>query len=338
MSPGTWTNLAASGQNAALGVGPVSGSMIHYCNQMPWNKFNASIEIVGMDHAAGMQRHVRFNTATNNFDVIQADTGAGAATRHGYGHSTVNPFTGDLYHRLAEYDYEGANIGFLVRKKALGAATFSDMPRVARLFYMQNAIGSCWWSGSFAGAGAQGCLLLFNSGDSYPTGSATDGGIYAYNPLANSWFWRSQSMAPWYGNTGASYSSVMAYSARKNVAVYGGGHERPTKLWRLNADRSFTPMPDCPTDCQIGVQRGVLCEDPVSGNFLVLSQRNIFELNPDGAGSWTKLTGSRVPPAAVGDPAVPHGVICTPIAEHNVIAYITQTAVNGGTFFLYKHA
>ena len=130
----------------------------------------------------------------------------------------------------------------------------------------------------------------------------------------------------------------MAYSAARNVAVYGGGNDNPRKVWRLNADRSFTPMPDAPTGCTLGVQQGVLCEDPVTGNFLVLSQGNLFELNPTGSGSWTKLSGSRVPPSAVGNPTAPDGVICTPIPQYGVVAYITQTSQVGGTFFLYKHA
>jgi len=40
----------------------------------------------------------------------------------------------------------------------------------------------------------------------------------------------------------------------------------------------------------------------------------------------------------VGDPAFPHGVVCTTIEDYGVIAYITQTGSGGGTMFLYKHA
>lgn len=79
-------------------------------------------------------------------------------------------------------------------------------------------------------------------------------------------------------------------------------------------------------------------EDPVSGNFLVLSQGNLFELNPTGSGSWTRLSSSRVPPSAVGNPTAPAGVCCTPIPELGVVACITQTSATGGSFFLCKHA
>lgn len=336
MPVGSWAKLAVSNQDAALGVGPISGSMIHYCNQMPWNPVRKAIEIVGMDHNAGMQRYVRYSAATNAFEVVQADDGAGAATRHGYGHTVVNPATGDLYHRLAENHYEGP--GPLVRRFAQSGGSWTNLARPGTLFYMQNAIAACWWTGPFAGAGAQGCLLVYNSGDSAVGGSADDGGIYAYDPLSNNWFWSARRMSPFYGTKGNTYHSVMAYSAQRNVAVYGGGNDNPTKSWRLNADRSVTAMPNTPAGCTLGVQQGILCEDPATGNFLVLSQGSLWELNPTGAGRWTKLSGGRVPPAGVGNPTAPAGVVCTPIRDHGVVAYITQTSSTGGTFYLYKHA
>ena len=336
MPAGSWAKVSAANQDAALGVGPTSGSMIHYCNQMPWNPVRKAIEIVGMDHNAGAQRYVRYNELSNAFEVVQADDGAGTSTRHGYGHSAVNPSTGDLYHRMAEFHYEGS--GPLVRKWAQSGSSWTSLARPTTLYYMQNAIASCWWTGSFSGAGAQGCLLVYNSGDSALGGSASDGGMYAYNPLSNSWFWSSRSMSPFYGTSGASYHSVMAYSATRNVAVYGGGNDNPNKIWRLNADRSVTTMPNTPSGCTLGVQQGILCEDPVTGNFLVLSQGNLWELNPTGSGTWTKLSGNRVPPSAVGNPTAPHGVTCTPIRDYGVVAYITQSSKSGGTFFLYQHA
>jgi hypothetical protein len=337
MTAGSWVRVNATGQDAALGVGPTSGSMIHYCNQMPWNPQRSAIEIVAMDHNAGLQRYVRYNARTNAFEVVQTDTGS-SGTRHGYGHTTVNPNTGDLYHRLAEFDYEGS--GPLVRKYAMGGSSFTNLARPSTLFYMQNGIGSCWWSGSFAGGGAQGSLMIYNSGDSnLPPGSANDGGLYCYNPLTNSWFYTARGVTPNYGaNSDQTYHSVMAYSAAKNVAVMGGGNANNKKLWRLNSDRTVTAMPDAPSGCTVGVQAGILCEDPVTGNFLVLSQNNLFELNPSGSGSWTRLSGTRVPPSGMNPTGGAQGLICTPIPGYGAIAYIQQTGSGGGTFYLYKHA
>jgi len=338
MAPGTWAQVVVSNQNSLLGVGPTSGTMIHYCNSMPWNPVRQAIEIVAMDHNAGAQRYVRYDAASNSFVLVRADDGNGNSTRHGYNHNSVNPYTGDVYHRLAYFDYEAA--GILVRKWALGADSsgFVSLPLATKLFYMQNAIGSCWWSGSFAGGGGQGCLLIYNSGDSAIGGSANDGGIYAYNPLTNAWFWSSRGMSPFYGTTGYTYHSVIEYSKKKNVAVYGGGNDNPKKVWRLNADRSCTTMPSTPGSTTMGIQQGIICEDPATGNFILLSKGQLWELNPSGSGTWTQQTGSRTPPSGVGIPSAPDGVTCTSIPDLGVIAYMTQTSNSGGTFFLYKHA
>ena len=338
MTPGSWAQMNSANQDVILGVGSISGSMIHYCNSMPWNPIRKCIEIVGMDHNAGIQRYVRFDPTSNGFVLVTADTGT-QGTRHGYDHNTVNPFNGDLYHRPAENNYERP--GILVRKWANSANSFSDtMPLANTLFYMQNAIGVTWWSGPFSGAGAQGCMLLYNSGDSAKMGAATDGGMYAYDPLANKWFWSSQSMSPFYGTAGNTYHSVLEYSEKKNVAIYGGGNDQPHKLWRLNSDRTFVAMPDVPSGKGVGIQQGNLVCDPVTGNFLLLSANELWELDPTGTGTWTQQKGSRVPPSGVGTPGPTtiDGMISSAIADYGVIAYIKQTSSTGGSFYLYKHA
>ena len=88
----------------------------------------------------------------------------------------------------------------------------------------------------------------------------------------------------------------------------------------------------------VGIQRGNLAVDPVTGNFLLLSAGQLWQLDPSGAGTWTQQSGTRTPPAGVGVPNKPDGVISTSIPEYGVVAYITQTSTIGGTFFLYKHA
>ena len=237
MQPGTWAKLSASNQDAVLGVGSVSGTMIHYCNSMPWNPISKVIEIVGEDHYWGSARHARYDAATNQFVLVQADAGLGNPM-HGYDHNAVNPYTGDLYHRL----YSAFTGQISAKKKAFGASSFTAIPSVPAAD--QVAIGTCWWSGSFVGAGSQGCFMIFNSGNAQ--GNANDGQILAYDPLAGKWFYSQQGKAPNYGS-GATYSSLMEYSAKKNVAVYGGGNVAPSRLWRLNSDGSFLAMPDVPS-------------------------------------------------------------------------------------------
>jgi hypothetical protein len=330
MAPGTWARLNADNQDAALGVGSISGTMIHYCNSMPWNPMTKVIEIIGQDHGYPSLRHVRYVESSNQFVLVADDAGLGNG--HGYDHNAVNPYTGDLYDRL----YSGFTGQISVKKKANGATSFTSIPSVAAAD--QVSIGTCWWSGPFNGAGNQGCFMVFNSGNGQ--GTANDGQIAAYDPLTNTWFYSQEGRAPFYGS-GATYNSLIEYSAKKNVAVYGGGNVAPSKLWRLSSDRSFVPMPDVPAGKAVGIERGLFVDEPVTGNFLLLSAGELWELNPTGTGTWTALTGARKPPAGVGIPgpgATTQAMVCTSIPAYGVVAYITQPNQANGTFFLYKHA
>jgi hypothetical protein len=332
MNTGTWAQLAVMNQNPILGVGSVSGSMVHFCNSMPWNPKSKVIEVIGSDHYWGSARHAQYVEATNQFTLVSGNA-TGETVMHGYDHTEVNPYTGDIYHR----NWGNGATAIRTVKKPYGGSSFAPIPDVSS-WYTQVAIGTCWWSGTFAGGGAQGSFMMFNSGAS--NGTADDGQIVAYNPLTNSWFYNRTGMAPFYKTSGSTYHSVMEYSAKKNVAVYGGGNDQPNKLWRLNADGTSTAMPNTPAGIGVGIQRGNLVCDPVSGNFLLLSAGQIWELDPSGAGKWTQGTGSRTPPSGVGapGPSNPQGVFSCALPEHGVIAYITQTSSGGGTFFLFTHA
>jgi hypothetical protein len=274
-------------------------------------------------------RHVRYDEASNQFVLVADDAGVG--TGHGMDHVSLNPTTGDLYYRL----YGGFTGTITVKRKPFGASSFSDTTTVSAS--EQVSLGTTWWSGTLTGAGAQGALLIFNTGNA--TNTATDGNLLAYDPLANNWFMNTDSAAPFYGS-GSTYNGVMEYSGVKNVAVYGGGNVAPRKLWRLNADGTTSAMPDVPAGKAVGLQSGNLVADPVSGNFLLLSAGELWELNPSGAGTWTQQTGTRAPPADVGIPGPAPTIddmISSSITDYGVVAYIKQKEQSGSTFYLYKH-
>ena len=334
MAPGTWAQLGVANQSAVLGVGGVTGSMIPYCNAMPWNRFNRSIEILGGDHNSptGM-RHVRYVEASNSFEVVTVSSGF---VGHGYDHTEVNPYTGDLFHKK----YGGVGYQPLTCfKQSFGQSTWTQLPIISA---NQNiTFGAAWWAGTFTGGGglgAQGGLAVFSSGMS--TGASTDGFIGIYDPLSNTWPFQATSMSPNFGS-GSTYNQVMAYSRVKNVAVYGGGNVAEQKVWKLSSNGVATRLTDAPSNASVGVHRGVFVDDPVTGNFLLLSKGNLFELNPDGSGTWTQQAGSRVPPSGVGIPSEsgPNGFLFgTPLTDHGVVAFVRQTSSGNGAFWLYRHA
>ncbi len=330
MTPGTWAQLTPSNQNFVLGVGNISGSMIHYMNSAAWNPITKKLEIIGMDHNWGSERYAQYDAMTNAFVLVSNDVGFGSSVRHGYDHNAVNPYTGVVYNRLSNI----ASGVLSIRYTNSGSASFASTPDIAT-GYDQIAVGSAWWSGSFTGAGSQGAFFIYNSGDS--NGSATDGHMVAYDPVKNSWILNKHGVSPNYSVTGSTYHSVMEYSPVKNVAVYGGGNDATTRLWKMDSTGTVTAMPNVPTGKGVGIQQGNLVNDPVTGNFLLLSAGELWQLNPDGAGTWTKLAN---PPSGVGipGPSVTDGVISSAISEYGVIVYVKQTSSTGGTFYLYKPA
>jgi hypothetical protein len=333
MAPGTWAQLMASNQDAVLGVGNVSGSVLGYSNTMPWNPFSKVIEIMGSDHGWGHIRYMRYDEATNQFVLVADDPGLGPF--HGQDETTLNPYTGDVYRRV-----DDNTSAIDVYRKLVNGFAFSALPSLSGQPYQPLANATCWWSGPFVGGGSQGALMIFNAGNSLA--SANDGQIAAYNPLTNTWFYNQQGRAPFYGNLQGLYNNVMEYSRVKNVAVYGGGNASPNKLWRMSSDGSVLAMPDVPAGKQVGMeggQAGLFVDEPVTGNFLLLSEGELWELNPSGAATWTQQTGTRVPPSGVGVPSAtnPQWVVATSIPEYGVVAFITQKSNTGGTFYLYKH-
>jgi len=337
MAPGTWTPLTITRQNETLGVGPTSGSMLIYCNAFPWNPKRRSIEIIAGDHGSptGL-RHVRYLEATNSFELVTDTTGFRG---HGYDHTEVNPYTGDLYHR--SYGASGTT-PLVVHRQALGQSTWSPVTGIS-----VNQIiiaGTCWWSGPFTGGqglGAQGGFAIYSRGDiGRPT--PTDGNISIYDPVNNSWRFSANGMSPNIANseTSSEYNQVMAYSRVKNVAVYGGGHANERRIWRLNSNGTAVELTSAPVEVGVGIHTGVLVEDPVTGNFLVLSGGQIYELDPDGAGTWTRQTGTRVPPEPVGVPSgggARKAVIGVALPDHGVVAFIRQSNASNSSFWLYKH-
>ena len=310
--------------------------MLPYCNAMPWNSKNNAIEIIGQDHGYGGLRHARYVEASNLFELVNNNIGIGG---HGYDHTDINPYTGDLYHR--HYGAYGTK-PLDVSRKRLGESSFARLPTIN----IEQIIiaGTCWWSGSFTGGsglGAQGGFAVYSRSDF--SGLPSNGTISIFDPISNSWRFNATGMSPNITNSATSgeYNQVMAYSAVKNVAVYGGGHANEKRVWKLSSNGTATELTNAPNGILVGIHKGVLVEDPVSGNFLVLSGGNIFQLNPDGAGTWTLQTGSRVPPSGVGIPAgagSSKSVIGVPLPDHGVIAFIRQTNAGNGAFWLYKHA
>jgi hypothetical protein len=327
-------------QQAILYPADMAGSVLAQTNHGQWCSQTETIEISGHPHQATWNmRHVKYTETNNTFSNVELGSNVITQVGHSYNHFVINPHNGDLYHRLAE-----AGTGNLhVVKKPLASRTAwqSTVPTGPEHWYQAIAAGACWWSGSFTGGqgtGAHGCMMVFDSGSA--DGGPTSGIVSAYDPIKNLWIYSQNGMAP---NTTDTYHVVMEYSAVKNVAVYGGGNNYPRQLWRLNSDGTRVAMPLIPSgDIGIGVPTpaGRLVVDPVSGNFLVLTSGQLWELNPSGSGTWTQQTSTRVPPAGVGNPNISDTWIASvALPDHGCVGFIRcDSSGSNCVFWLYRHA
>jgi hypothetical protein len=178
--------------------------------------------------------------------------------------------------------------------------------------------------------------MLYSGGVGGPSGASFSGAIRGYDPSTDTWFFTRTNASP--GLTVSTYHNIIEYSPAKNVAVYGGGNLQSSSLWRMDSAGTVVQMPDAPAGLNIGAGtgQGKFVNDPATGNFLLLSAGQLWELNPDGAGTWTQKTS---PPSVVVNPNVGNGtVILSAISDYGVIAAISQSGSSMGTFCLYKNA
>jgi hypothetical protein len=375
MPSGTWVALDGGVHNGVacplptdyltyLARGGNTQSILPYANRCDWNPVSKNVEILGRDHSDpsapdgtgfGYIHHVRLRTADHS--MVDANgawpypPAPEGPAGHNFGHQALDPNTGDLYF----VNYGSLSVGsYPVLKLPHGTTTWQTVAPSPEIY--ENIIwGVCWWSGEFTGQGglgAHGGLLVFNyylSAD-----SPDDGNLGIYDPLSDSWpFFLPNGASP-FTATGSQYNQCAAYSRVKNCAVYGGGHAAQHRLWKLASDGTVATLTDMPSSAKgIGIHYGLLSADPVTGNFLVLTSDaatdttpELWELDPDGAGTWTRMTGARQPPAAVGFPSEDNSsafcIICAPIDEagYDVTAYIRQSGggPGGSAMHLYKHA
>lgn len=320
MAAGTWKELVSQDIDSVLAVsGNPGGSQVSipFCNSMPWNPSTGRIEVVSADHGeTGGSRHMAYDDASNRWLLV--DRGIGT---HGYQHVAVNPHTGDMYQRVDGDIYK--YVGGSWTKATTIPENLTQVPAVAL----------SWWSGSFKGVGPQGALMVY---------SGNFGTINIWDPLSKTWS-RLGGMLP--GQLGQ-YHVVSAYSARKNCLVYGGGNvsqgTNPVdkQVYRLNADGTKTRMPDAPYS--LGIYHGMnLVSDHATGSFLAFGFGQGWELNPDQAGKWTQLTGTRAPPKGLLDPTVqPNSLISVDCSTHGVVIYVDalRTRAPKCRMWVYKNA
>jgi hypothetical protein len=317
MPVGTWAELTTGDIGSVIARPGTSLSMIPYTGAMPWDPVHRQIHIVGSDHINydGLPAYYnRYDDDSNDWSIVLR-TPLGS---EGYQHTAVDS-EGNVYllslPTSAIYKWNGSDF-----------VHFATLPSNT-----SNEIGMAMvhWSGP--GFGGKGALVVYHGGLGALLMLTLDTGAWASLNSAISY-------------TGY-YQGTAAYSAKKNVMVYGGGNPfqagASKEIWRLNADRSKTRMPDAPLP--VGINHGMVpIPESRSGNFLFLGFGQLWELNPDGAGTWTLQTGTRVPPAGLVDPSTNSLAALVPVdvSTYGVTLWIDAIYSRNpvAKVRLYKHA
>jgi len=349
MSANTWAELTTvTGQTAAISGNGNSGSAIVFCNSFPWNPIEKRIEILANDHAAnpGQCKWARYLEETNEW-IFTTDYGI-AINPHGYDHTSCDPFTGAVYFR----QYGGGVRQPNFYRRLAGETTFSLISGIGPFRNVGVAQGTCWWKGPFtagAGHGANGAFVMYQASDNFPGNS-----IDFYNPLTGTWFYGKDSgVSPGSESYGGRtlYQTILEYSEIHNCIAYGGGNtdqgaSNGRNIWTMNSAGVVDTILNLPASISLnsgetGTRRSV---DPVTGHFILLSNAELWQLDPSVAGgTWTQRQSP--PSYASGGPGNPHvggnsRVVMVSLPEHGVIAVVTQNSTTdaSGNFWLFKNA
>jgi Bacterial Ig domain/Abnormal spindle-like microcephaly-assoc'd, ASPM-SPD-2-Hydin/Bacterial Ig-like domain (group 2) len=359
MAPGTWAPLST---NSFDGVGPFNnimrpqgaGSILEYTDKAGvWNPINKTVMVLGAAHnlqisvVCGESLFLNYTDATNtwgtlpnpcpNFDTSSCGSKLVCNLGHTYEHQTINPATGDFYHR------------------ELGSGNVMVFSQSTQAWSECSVINP---SGSHQNNGG---LQYFPERDSlvYIDG---DWGVWELslapgNCTTNQW----KEIANTFGTGGPTniptlagiegYNQFNQYSPMCHCLMMGGGNGTGTSFYKYDASGNFTHMKPSPMSMTIPhapTSGTVITTDPVTGIFLVWdgnpgAKGTAWEYNPI-LDLWSK-TGISAP--MFPGPDCPNNgqddgvceTIGVPISTYGVVMMVQVGSANTGptSVYLYKH-
>jgi len=340
MAPGTWAQLTTKNVGAVsllftLGPGYDDSSMF-------WNSKKRVIGHMIVEHSAGSscpnacyRGLVTYDDETNTW-TTGGPRPPQSVTYHNYDHVAFDDVNEVLYVRYSNsrqvhrYCYNNTPAWCAGRQN-----TWSPLP-LAPTGFTQIA-GAITYHSTMDGGS-----LLFFTGDAF---GVNHGALAQFRESTGTWTVIGGAGQAF---TNGDYHNLAEYSPVKQVAIFGGGNGS-NRLWKITANKTITPLTNAPFSITLGAGNRSAIADPVSGNFIFIfgigpGQGQLWELNPDGAGTWTRLDASLTGAGEICEDFFDTGAGCSgdlhgaAIPTYGVIMYWQITGSTAGRVWLYKHA
>jgi hypothetical protein len=290
------------------------GYISEYANSAGWDPINEKFHFIGAHHGTTyIGRHVVYTRATNAWTLstwpggCQSGTASAPCFNHAYDHNTVDPATGDVYWR--HY-----NDGTIVRRGTNQGTTWSMLPSVPAnqgqccmiLKYFPERAGLLWVEPDW------GALFWTKSTNTWTRVADTSVDESAQVNLGFP----------------TSVSNITGqYSPGKRVIVVSAAGV----TWKYDQNGTWTRLANPPSS--LGINASSFVADPVSGDFVAMSNGSsaMRRLNPDGTGTWSTISATM--PAALAElNGAGDGLVSAPITNYGVIMYVKYTGATTQTW------
>jgi hypothetical protein len=315
LKAGEWAKLDTNGFNSGdILRTSEAGSIAEYNNELNWDPIHRKAYIVGTARGSSgtygtkNQKWVQFTDSNNSWSELpNLPFYLGF---HAYDHAALDTTTGDFYVRVVEsadvwrFDAQSQNWSQL-----------PDLPNGAKpccesLDYFPELGGVVYVEGN------------------HESGSSR---ILVYKRSTNQWSSVSASSV-----TMGDYHSFSEYDGAHKVLYFGGGEVfqsgSRTDFYKLDSAGKVTKLANLPISA--GTDSALTVVDPVTGNFLLFSERNpsqFYEFNFD-TNSWaTRSIQSSFRATNSSDDLQS---VAAAIPEHGVMMFVHDN----DSVWLYKHA
>ena len=264
MQPGTWAVLNTTGFNngGILAPGGPSDAITQYTDSGGWDPVNRRVLFMGVSHTNPVWTLVSYSEADNTWRTIPPHPSVSDSTlTHAYDHNSVDPRTGDYYHRVFK-DNKIFKLNGSTGVWSMLPGPSADGSQVADGLEAFPEMGGLIWVDSIAG-------------------------VWLYDTSANSWSRLSGSVAM------GAYHNFIEYNPVHKVVLFGGGNDaygaRSSDLYKLNSTGQITKLKNAPFP--LGITQTMVSVDPNSGRYLIFrtnSEMYEYDVVTD---TWNRLPG-----------------------------------------------